>query len=195
MGGDGAVLVEELERVRVQGQGAMSAILVEGASDQRAVEALASRLGRDFEAEGVLVVPITGATNLDRFVDVLGPGGHDLSLAGMCDEAEAGLFAKALGLHDPGELESNRFFICRRDLEDELIRALGAERVVELMVAHGQKGRFHRFQRQPAQRHKTLEQQVWRWLGNHKIRYAPLMVYALDLDSVPAPLHGVLAAV
>jgi len=187
MGGDGAVLSEELERIRVEGPRARAAILVEGASDQRAVEALASRIGRDLRAEGILVVPITGATNLKRFVGLLGPPGLDIVLAGLCDEAEADLFGEAL--------HPDRFFTCVRDLEDELIRALGAKTVIELMVRQGQIGRFQRFQTQPAQRHKTLEQQVWRWLGNHKIRYAPLMVEALDLDRVPPPLEGVLAAV
>lgn len=187
MGGDGAVLIEELERVRVEGPSAKAAILVEGASDQRAIEALARRRQRNLAAEGVLVVPITGATNLERFVALLGPSGVDLTLVGMCDEAESGLFAAALA--------EDRFFVCERDLEDELIRALGAETVIDLMAGQGQIGRFQRFQRQPAQRHKTLEQQVWRWLGNHKIRYAPLMVDALDLDHVPAPLESVLAAV
>lgn len=187
MGGDGAVLIEELERVRAEGPKANAAILVEGASDQRAVEALARRRHRDLTAEGTLVAPITGATNLQRFVDLLGSSGLGLSLVGLCDEAEADLFAQAL---DP-----DRFFVCMRDLEEELIRALGADKVIELMAGQGQIGRFHRFQRQPAQRHKTLEQQVWRWLGNHKIRYAPLMVDALDLDKVPEPLESVLAAV
>lgn len=187
MGGEGAVLIEELKRVRLEGPKANAAILVEGASDQRAVEALARRRHRDLAAEGTLVVPITGATNLDRFVDLLGSSGLGLSLVGLCDQAEADLFAAAL---DP-----DRFFVCLRDLEEELIRALGAEKVIELMAGQGQIGRFHRFQRQPAQRHKTLEQQVWRWLGNHKIRYAPLMVDALDLDKVPTPLEAVLAAI
>ena len=36
-------------------------VLVEGLSDQAAVEALAERRGRDLDAEGVAVVPIGGA--------------------------------------------------------------------------------------------------------------------------------------
>jgi hypothetical protein len=60
------------------------------------------------------------------------------------------------------------------------------------MRSEGHLRRFRSFQNQPAQRHKTIEDQIWRWLGNHKIRYAALMVEALDLADVPAPLDGVL---
>ena len=42
-------------------------VLVEGESDQRAVEALAERRGRDLAAEGVSVVPIGGSKNFGRF--------------------------------------------------------------------------------------------------------------------------------
>jgi predicted ATP-dependent endonuclease of OLD family len=44
-------------------------VLVEGASDQRALEALAERRGRDLAAEGVSVVPIGGSKNIGRFLD------------------------------------------------------------------------------------------------------------------------------
>src|SRR5205809_7916665 len=36
-------------------------VLVEGISDQRALEALAARRGRDLEADGLAIVPIGGA--------------------------------------------------------------------------------------------------------------------------------------
>ena len=48
-------------------------VLVEGVSDQLAVEALAARRGRDLAAEGVAVVPIGGAGNIRRFLDALLP--------------------------------------------------------------------------------------------------------------------------
>lgn len=41
--------------------GASSVVLVEGLSDQAAIEALAVRRGRDLAAEGVAVVPMGGA--------------------------------------------------------------------------------------------------------------------------------------
>ena len=65
-----------------------AAVLVEGISDQRAVETLARRQGRDLEAEGVAVVPIGGAQAIGHCRRHLGPGGLDLRLAGLCDVGE-----------------------------------------------------------------------------------------------------------
>ncbi len=198
MGGDGAVLAEEIERAETAGAAERSVILVEGASDQRAVETLARRRGRDLKADGVAVIPIAGATNVERFLTLLGPGGYDVPLAGLCDEGEERKFRKALersGLGsdlDRAAMERLGFFVCVGDLEEELIRALGAEEMVRLIESQGHIRRFRSFQNQPAQRHKAIEAQIWRWLGNHKVTYAPLMVEALDLDTVPHPLDGVL---
>lgn len=199
MGGHGAVLADEMERA-ASGTGD-AAVLVEGVSDQRAVEALAKRQGRTLEAEGVAVIPIAGATNVGRFLKLLGPQGRDVQLAGLCDEGEVGAFAEALhhaGMGtdlDRDGLEQLGFFVCETDLEEELIRAVGPDRVLSLMDAHGHMRRFRRFQNQPAHRRKSIEAQLWRWLGNFKIQYAPLLVEALDPNRVPRPLEGVLARV
>jgi len=198
MGGVGAVLSEELQRARSAGAAAQRVVLVEGASDQRAVEALARRQRRDLSSEGVAVVAIAGATNVDRFLEILGPGGYGAELAGLCDEAEESEFGGALqrvGLGtrlDRVTMERLGFFVCVRDLEEELIRAAGTDTVQQVIRSQGQLGRFRRFQNQPAQREKTIERQIWRWMGNHKIRYAPLLVEALDLEDVPRPLRGLL---
>lgn len=195
LGGVGAVLSEELERARMAGEGGDAVILVEGVSDQLAVETLAERQGRDLAAEGIAVIPIAGATNIGRFLGLLGPAGHHVRLAGICDAAEEDEFRIALevagigsGRLDRDEMEHLGFFVCESDLEDELIRALGSDRMIALIESQGQLRRFRSFQNQPAQRHKTIEQQLWRWLGNHKIRYAPLMVGALEIQTVPRPL-------
>jgi hypothetical protein len=199
MGGDGAVLVEELSKAETAGRAGRTVVLVEGVSDQRAIEALAGRRGHDLAALGVSVIPTAGATNFGRFLDLLGPKGHDVNLAGLCDEgeeAELGLAVETAGVSPVStraDLEEAGFYVCEIDLEDELVRALGAETMVWLIESQGQLRRFRSFQNQPAQRHKTIEAQIWRWLGNHKIRYAPLMVEALDPDRVPRPLLGVLA--
>jgi hypothetical protein len=201
MGGDGAILAQEIARAKAAGASARSVILVEGVSDQRAIEALAAQRERDLNHEAVAIIPIAGATNIGRFLDLLGPRGYDVKLAGLCDEAEEPAFRAAFeeagmgsGL-DRAAMEKLGFFICSADLEEELIRALGAAAMIRLMESQHQLRRFRSFQNQPAQRHKTIEAQLWRWLGNHKIRYAPLMVDALDLEHVPRPLLEVLASV
>ena len=107
---------------------ARAAILVEGWSDQAALEALARRRGRDLLAEGIVVVPIGGATNLLRFVQALGPQGLGVRLAGLCDIAELRHVRRGLegaGMTADERIEDHGFYACDADLEDELIRALG----------------------------------------------------------------------
>jgi hypothetical protein len=200
LGGSGAILDRELERAREVGDSRRSVVLVEGESDRRAIETLARRYGRDLADEGVEVIPVAGATNFPRFLHLLGPRGYDVPLSGMCDRGEepgvsAALEQAGLGSGlDRARMEELGFFVCEDDLEQELIRALGTERVLEVMAGQGHTRRFRSFRNQPAQRGKTIELQIWIWMGNHKIRYAPLLVDALELEKMPSPLIGVLTA-
>ncbi|MGN6577959.1 MAG: TOPRIM nucleotidyl transferase/hydrolase domain-containing protein [Nocardioides sp.] len=183
-------------------------VLVEGVSDRVALTTLALRRGRDLEAAGVAVVPMGGATNVGRYLREYGPGGAALRLAGLCDLAEARHFRRALertgvatDLADddgPTALERHGFFVCARDLEEELIRSLGAEGVVQVIEAQGELPMFRTFQNQPAQREKPLEAQLRRFLGTHsgrKAQYARALVEALPDGVAPLPLDGLLAHV
>ena len=71
-------------------------VLVEGMSDQRALEALAERRGRNLAAEGVSIVPMGGATAVGRYLERFGPKGLDLRLAGLCDAGEERKFRRGL---------------------------------------------------------------------------------------------------
>jgi len=197
LGGSGAVLEEEVGRAEAAGRMGRAVILVEGVSDQLAIEVLARRHSRRLQDEGIEVIPTAGVSNLGRFLELLGPDGHDVELAGLCDQREQPRVRQALeeaGIAEPGApLDRFGFFTCVRDLEDELIRGQGPARMLALLETHGDMRRFRSFQSQPAQRHKTIEDQFRRWLGNHKIRYARLMTEALDLDRVPSPLESVLS--
>jgi hypothetical protein len=174
-------------------------VLVEGLSDRAAVEALARRRGRDLNAEGVAVVAMGGAQAIGRFLDRFGPRGLDVGLAGLCDAAEEDDFRRGLeraGLGSNftrGDMEELGFYVCDADLEDELIRALGVAAVEKIAEAQGELGSFRTFQKQPAQQERNHQQQLHRWMGNRKIRYAPLLVDALDPAAVPRPLDLVLA--
>lgn len=179
-------------------------VLVEGISDRLAVEALAARRGRDLGAEGVSVVPIGGAHAIGTFLARFGPGGLDLRLAGLCDAGEERHFQRALERTGLGsnlaraDLEALGFFVCVVDLEDELIRSLGAAAVMEVVDAQGDLGSFRTFQKQPAWRGRAVEEQLRRFLGTHsgrKIQSAALLVEALDLTRVPRPLERLLAHV
>jgi hypothetical protein len=205
------------------GRGAV--VLVEGLSDRAAVEALAARRGRDLRAEGVCTVPMGGATNLGHFLDLLGPAGRDVRLAGLCDAAEAPGFRRTLqraGLAagpapaalppagpapaDPAPadsapadfLERVGFFVCVADLEDELIRSLGTARVEQVVADQGELGPLRTFSKQPAQRDRARAEQLRRFMGTRsgrKIQYARALAEALDPARVPDPLARLLAYV
>jgi hypothetical protein len=179
-------------------------VLVEGASDKVAVETLAERRGRNLEAEGISVASIGGAQAIGRFLTRFGPQGLDVELAGLCDVAEESSYQRGLeragfGSHlTRADLERLGFYVCVADLEDELIRALGAASVERVVDAQGDLGSFRTLQKQPEWRRRTTEEQLRRFLGSgarRKIRYARLLVDALDLTQVPRPLDRVLAHV
>jgi len=176
-------------------------VLVEGISDQAALEALAERRGRNLEAEGVSIVPIGGAQAIGNFLDLLGPRGRDVRLAGLCDAGEEREFRRGLERAGFGsnlsraEMEELGFYVCEADLEDELIRALGVASVEQVAEAQRELASFRTFQKQPAQQERTNKRQLRRGLGNRRIRYARLRVDALDLTEVPRPLDRVRAHV
>jgi hypothetical protein len=189
--------------VEVRGAMFRAVVLVEGVSDQVALEALATRRDRDLEAEGISVLAMGGATNISGVLARFGPDGIDLPLAGLCDAGEEGHFGRALeraGLGtnlDRAAMEALGFYVCVVDLEDELIRALGADQVEQVMDRQGELRSFRTMQKQPAQRGRTREAQLRRFIGSgsgRKTRYARLFVEALELARMPRPLDGVLAA-
>lgn len=220
-------------RDRAERLGVRAVVLVEGRSDQAALEALAARHGRDLDAEGSPVVPMGGVTNVGRHLRVLGPQGLGLGVAGLYDAAEhhhvlRGLEQAGLGpgsgssdtgdvgggaaeprtaaatgapagsLAEPSRavLERRGFHVCVADLEDELIRALGADAVQSVIEAEDEWRAFRTFRHQPAQQERTVEQQLHRFMGTHsgrKSRYAHLLVHRLDLARTPEPLARLLA--
>ena len=179
-------------------------VLVEGTSDQVALEALAARRGRNLGAEGISIVPMGGSKSIGRFLALFGPDGLDVRLAGLCDAGEEGDFRRGLERADLGsdltraDMESLGFYVCVVDLEDELIRCLGAASVERVVDAQRELGSFRTLQQQPAQRGRTSEEQLRRFIGTRggrKIQYARLLVAALDPAKVPRPLDRVLAHV
>jgi hypothetical protein len=185
--------------------GAAVLVLVEGISDQIAVETAAMGQGRDLEAEGVVIVPIGGAHAISRFLTELGPLGSRVRLAGLCDAREEEIFRRGLvagRLRSPQagtEIEQLGLYICVDDLEDELVRAVGIAAVEALFDSQGDLGSFRSIQNQPAWRGRELHAQMRRFLGSgsrRKLRYARLLVQAaVERDAVPRPLDALLTAV
>jgi hypothetical protein len=199
-----AVPVNPVPEVAVPASDARTIVLVEGTSDQRALETLADRRGRDLAREGVAVVAMDGASNIRQCLERFGPHGSNVRLAGLCDQGEVADFRRGLeragldtdlGLDD---MEALGFFVCVADLEDELIRALGVDAVEAVIEAQGEMGAFRTLQKQAAQQARTHEAQLRRFMGTRggrKIRYARLLVDALDPAAVPRPLDRLLAYV
>jgi hypothetical protein len=174
---------------------ARAVVLVEGVSDQIAVETLAGRRGRDLAAGGIVVLPAGGAHGIVRYLRRFGPQGTGARLAGLCDAGEAHIVRRGLAA---AGLDSAGFFVCTEDLEDELIRAAGPARATEVLAAHGDLHAFRTIQRQPAWRGKDEAAQLRRFLGagaQRKLRYARLLTEAISLDRIPQPLDALLSAV
>jgi hypothetical protein len=184
---------------------ALAVVLVEGISDQIALETLAVRRGRDLAAERVVVLPIGGAHAITRYLTRFGPLGTDVRLAGLCDLREAETFRRGLVATRVGsprsraDLERLGFYVCVNDLEDELIHAVGTAGVEALFDSQGDLGSFRSLQSQPAWRGQRPEAQMRRFLGSgsrRKLRYARMLVEAaVGLNRPPQPLEALLTAV
>jgi hypothetical protein len=158
----------------------MTVVLVEGASDAAAVETLAARMG----LARPRLVAVGGSKGARRAAAEL--AGE--RLLGLVDRAEQGDFAGLVG----------ELFVCDPDLEAEFVRALGAEGVLALIQEQGEERSFGVLQRQPAQRRRTLEQQLMLFFAGrsgNKVRYARLLADAVPLDRVPHPIAELLEAV
>lgn len=184
---------------------AAALVLVEGLSDQIALETAAARRGRDLGAERIVVVPIGGAHAIGRFLTGLGAAHIRVRLAGLCDLREEEIFRRGLVAaqvgtpRTRGDLERLGFFVCVDDLEDELIRAVGIAEVEALFDSQGDLGSFRSLQSQPAWRDREPAAQMRRFLGSgsrRKLRYARLLVeVAIGRDALPRPLDALLTAV
>ncbi|WP_247672894.1 TOPRIM nucleotidyl transferase/hydrolase domain-containing protein [Micromonospora sp. C51] len=201
--GGNAASMQATARALAQAESAVAAVLVEGISDQIALETLAAGRGRDLAAERIVIVPIGGAHAIGRFLSRLGPPGTGLRLAGLCDLREEEIFRRGLteaGVGTPrsrAEMAQLGFQVCVDDLEDELIRAVGSADVEALFEAQGELRLFRGFQSQPAWRGRDPDAQLWRFLrssSRRNLRYARLLVEAaVARDTVPQPLDVLLA--
>ncbi|MER6218079.1 MULTISPECIES: TOPRIM nucleotidyl transferase/hydrolase domain-containing protein [unclassified Streptomyces] len=174
--------------------GVRTVVLVEGPSDLAALEALATRFGRALHEEGVCVLSMGGAMNVGRYAGLLGPPGLGLRLTGLCDEQERPFYDRAL---ERAGAPGREVFVCVKDLEEEMIRALGVPVVEEIVEAEGELTPWQTFTRQPAQQGRNRQDQMRRFLGTRKgrkIRYGHLLAGALDPGRVPAPLDALFAA-
>lgn len=178
-------------------------VLVEGPSDVAAVVALAARAGFDVRRCGVSVISMGGVTNIRRELRRVRRDRRHAAVAGLCDAGEVEVVQRALrheGMPSSSraDMAAHGFFVCERDLEDELLRVLGVEWMERVLQEEGELTAFRLFQQQPAQRARSTHEQLHRFSGTRsgrKIRLAAVMVSALDTDESPEPLARLLELV
>lgn len=203
--GGNAASIRATARALAKVESAVAVVLVEGISDQIALETAAVGRGRDLEAERVVIVPIGGAHAIGRFLTRLGALGTRVRLAGLCDLREEEIFRRGLDAtrvgspRTRGEMEHLGFYVCVNDLEEELIRAVGTAGAEALFDSQGDLRSFHSFQKQPAWRGREPEAQIYRFVrssSRRNLRYARLFVEAaVGREALPRPLDALLTAV
>ncbi|WP_377641968.1 hypothetical protein [Oryzobacter terrae] len=175
-------------------------VLVEGPSDVAAVEAVLDSAGL---TEGVEVRSMGGVTNIrTALATVLGERPAPRVL-GLCDEGEVDVVLRAVRaagapVVSAADLPDLGFHACRGDLEDELIRAVGAAEAVALLGGLGLEASFERFRRQPAWRGRDLGASLARFAGagsGRKVRVGRALARSLPLERLPEPLARLVAQV
>ncbi|KAA1417024.1 ATP-dependent endonuclease [Nocardioides humilatus] len=162
--------------------------LVEGESDRVALLELAARLGRDLS--GVEVRAMGGITNLGSHLTSADAAQHTVLLH---DEGETAYVERTLARLD----RDIPRFVCRADLEDELVRALGIPRALEVVDAGGDLASWEILTHQPFHRDRpeaAVLRRFWGTTSGRKEKYAGLLAAALEPDQAPAPLTGLLDA-
>lgn len=170
---------------------ARTVVLVEGISDQIAVDAMLARSGRDAAAEQIVVIPIGGAQAVAKYVSEFATS-DDVTIVGLCDEAEAGFFAEAFAA------PIGSYFVCAPDLEAELIRSFEPAELEAIIEAHGELKSLRTMQKQAAWRDQPFDQQVHRWIRARAVRssrYSAILIEAAAEDRLPRPLRDLVARI
>lgn len=175
-------------------------VLLEGASDVAAVRAVAERVGLRLRDRGIRLVDMGGATNVRHHLHEAAAAPTSPRVIGMCDIKEAGFFVRALrdlpcDVATADDLPRWGFQLCDRDLEDELMRALGPDRVRGVLEGLRLGDRFATFTQQPAWADRDFHEQARRFAGvasGRKEVMAAALATALDPTALPTPLRGLL---
>ncbi len=178
-------------------------VLVEGLSDAAAVRALARSRGLSESVDGFEVVPMGGVTNVGRFLGATSLNDPSTRVVGLCDAPEERFFIRALqragaGVSTRLDMEEVGFFVCVRDLEDELLRSLRPTVVESVLAELGELDKFRTFQRQQAWRGRDVHDQLRRFAGagsGRKILLAERLAGRLTPATTPDPLAGLLGAI
>ncbi|WP_188837684.1 hypothetical protein [Flexivirga endophytica] len=170
-------------------------VLLEGISDVAAVTAVATTYGVDLGA--VELVDLHGVTNVRRELGELHRAAEEREILGLCDAPETRFVEQALNevgcvVRDVSDLSAYGFFVCHADLEEELIRALGADRTIDVIEQLGLDAKLATLRQQPAWLDRPLTEQLHRFCGvasGRKELLAGALATALGPGETPAPLR------
>jgi hypothetical protein len=171
-------------------------ILVEGPSDVASLRALTTARGLDHGSHGFELVSMGGVTNARHHLTRLARETPGTMVAGLYDAAEERFVVRALRDHgfaveSRDDVERHGFFVCDRDLEEEIIRALGPESVEGVLAELRLIDRFRTFQRQPEWRGRPVAEQLRRFAGvasGRKTLLAGELTGRLTPANTPRPL-------
>jgi predicted ATP-dependent endonuclease of OLD family len=173
-------------------------MFVEGPSDRLAILSLAKKNNLSLDSLGVSVIALNGAGILTWFLKLFGPTGFQLPVCGICDLDHLSQWSKVLenlGLGKSlsrSEMEKIGFFVCDRDMEDELVKALGDAAVLQAIDENGDTQDWNVFCQQPNNKTLARAAQIRAFLAaKRKVIYAPILVSKLSA-TVPRPLQQVL---
>jgi len=177
---------------------ARKVVIVEGYSDRVALIAFANLLNRDLDAEGIALVSLDGGAAAIHYARLFGPQGLGVPLLGLCDEDKEMLWVTQLqkagfAVVDRASLAANGFFVCSKDLEDELIRALAPQGALAVIAAEGETQAFGAFAQQAKYSQLTLSEQLRRFFHKQNIRWATPLISSLTPATAPQPLRDLLS--
>lgn len=182
-------------------------VLLEGTSDAAAIRALRAARGVAPEDEPCALVAMGGATNIRRQLDEIVALDPVPRVIGLCDEREAPFFVRALEVHHAAlgldaaptlaTLPEAGFQVCRRDLEDELMRALGVVGTLAVFDELDLGSTFDAFTRQLAWQGRPIWDQLRRFgttTSGRKELLAGALAAAVEVAATPPPLAALLAS-
>lgn len=143
-------------------------VLVEGASDAAPVRAGA--VGRGISLSRIDIRPMGGVTNARKALAAAYETTPEAQVIGLCDAGESGVVERALRergqpVRDAGDLPAYGWFVCVRDLEEELIRALGPARTLAVIDDLGLTTKLRTLLGQPQWAGRPLEEALHRFCG------------------------------
>jgi hypothetical protein len=179
-------------------------VLVEGASDAAVIRVLCAARGLVESATTYQVRDMGGVTNVGHHLRSLQDDGcGPARVLGLYDAPEERFVLRALrregyDVTDGADLAGLGFVVCDRDLEEELIRALGADRVEAALAELGELERFRSFQRQPQWRGREVTVQLHRFAGTasgRKLLLARRLAEELTPQTTPVALAALVGEI